>query len=311
MTKRLVGLVLVLTTWVAGSVAGSFGAGPASGRPVFAIGRAHADYAPVLEGKDPIFILLLGGDARVGEALERSRADSIHLLGIDPGSGRATLFGIPRDSQVPLSTGGTGRINEAMAAGGPQAQITTVEELTGITFDYYMLTGFDEMVSAVNDVGGIKIDIPYTFQGYNQTFQAGPDKLDGRSALEFGRVRKSLASGDFARSMNQGRLMLAALDTFQRSFRKDASALFRWIGAGLRNVDTDLSIDELLTLGFTAASVKPKKLTNLVAIGTNSNQGGVSFVALSPENQSLWKDLAADGYITKKDVPPAAQPGGA
>lgn len=310
MTKRLVGLVLVLTTWVAGSVAGSFGAGPASGRPVFEIGRAHADYAPVLEGNEPIFILLLGGDARTGQTLERSRADSIHILGINPDAGRATLFGIPRDSQVTLSTGGSGKINEAMAAGGPQAQVATVENLTGITFDYYMLTGFDEMISAVNDVGGIKIDIPYTFQGYNQTFQAGPDKLDGRSALEFARVRKSLSSGDFARSMNQGRIMLAALETFQRSFGKDASTLFRWIGAGLRNMNTDLSLDELLTLGFTAASVKPKKLTNLVAIGNSTTVGGVSIVQLSSENQSLWKDLAADGYITKKDVPSQALPGG-
>jgi LCP family protein required for cell wall assembly len=307
----VIGLVLILTTWVAGSVAGSFGAGHASGRAVFAIGRAHADYAPVLEGKDPIFILLLGGDARTGETLERSRADSIHILGINPESGRATLFGIPRDSQVPLSTGGTGKINEAMTAGGPQAQVETIEALTDITFDYYMLTGFDEMISAVNDVGGIKIDIPYGFQGYNQTFQAGPDKLDGRSALEFGRVRKSLSSGDFGRSMNQGRLMLAALDTFQKAYRKDASALFRWIGAGLRNVNTDLSLDELMTLGFTAASVKPKKLTNLVAIGNSTTSNGVSIVVLSPENQALWKDLAADGYITKKDVPSAAQPGGA
>ena len=306
----MIGLVLVLATWVAGSVAGSFGAVHASGRPLFAIGRAHADYAPVLEGKDPIFILLLGGDARTGETLERSRADSIHILGINPDAGRATLFGIPRDSQVTLASGRTDRINAAMGEGGPQAQVETVERLTGIRFDYYLLTGFDEMIAAVNDVGGIKIEIPYTFQGYNQTFQAGPDKLDGRSALEFARVRKSLSSGDFARSMNQGRIMLAALETFQSSYRKDASALFRWLGAGMRNVDTDLSLDELLTLGFTAASVKPKRVTNLVAMGSTDTINGQSIVQLSSENQGLWKDLAADGYISKKDVPAAAQPGG-
>ena len=306
----MIGLVLVLATWVAGSVAGSFGAVHASGHPLLAIGRAHADYAPVLEGKDPIFILLLGGDARTGETLERSRADSIHILGINPDAGRATLFGIPRDSQVTLASGRTDRINAAMGEGGPQAQVETVERLTGIRFDYYLLTGFDEMIAAVNDVGGIKIEIPYTFQGYNQTFQAGPDKLDGRSALEFARVRKSLSSGDFARSMNQGRIMLAALETFQSSYRKDASALFRWLGAGMRNVDTDLSLDELLTLGFTAASVKPKRVTNLVAMGSTDTINGQSIVQLSSENQGLWKDLAADGYISKKDVPAAAQPGG-
>jgi LCP family protein required for cell wall assembly len=309
MMRRVVGLVLILATWVAGSVAGSFGAAPAAGQPLLAIGRAHAEYAPTLEG-DPIFILLMGGDARTGQTLERSRADSIHVLGINPEEGRATLYGIPRDSYVPLSTGGTAKINEAMATGGPQAQVATVERLTGIRFDYYILTGFDEMISAVNDVGGIKIDIPYTFQGYNQTFQAGPDKLDGRSALEFARVRKSLSSGDFDRSMNQGRLMLAALQTFQKAYAKDPAALFRWLGAGFRNVRTDLSLDELVMLGFTAASVKPKRITNLVALGSTATVGGSSIVQLSSANDALWRDLAADGYIANKDVPSAARPGG-
>jgi LCP family protein required for cell wall assembly len=307
--RRAVGLVLVLATWVAGSVAGSLGFAPAVAQPLLAIGRAHAEYTPKLEG-EPIFILLLGGDARKGQTLERSRADSIHVLGINPEQGRATTIGIPRDSNVALATGGTGKINGAMATGGPQAQISTVEQLTGIRFDYYMLTGFDEMIRGVNEVGGIKIDIPYTFQGYSQTFQAGPDKLDGRSALEFARVRKSLSSGDFARSMNQSRIMLAALQTFQKAYAKDPSVLFRWLGAGFRNVHTDLSLDELMTLGFTAASVKPKRVTNLVALGSTATINGSSVVQLSSANAALWRDLAADGYIAKKDIPAGAQPEG-
>jgi polyisoprenyl-teichoic acid--peptidoglycan teichoic acid transferase len=295
---------------VSGTISGSIGAAPpAVGRPLLEIGRAHADFAPVLTGKDPIFILLLGGDARKSQPLERSRADSIHVLGINPEERRATLYGIPRDSWVPLASGGTNKINSAMQAGGPQAQIETVERLTGITFDYYVLTGFDELIAAVNQVGGIKIDIPHTFQGYTQTFEAGPDKLDGRDALEFARERYSLQTGDFERSMNQGWLLLAALETFQKAYGNDPSTLFTWLGAGVRNVRTDLSLDELMTLGFTAASVKPKRITNLVALGSSATVGGTSAVTLSSANGSLWRDLAADGYITKKDVPSAAQPG--
>ena len=55
--------------------------------------------------------------------VERGCADSIHILGINPAKHRATLYGFPRDSYVPLSTGGTNKINAAMPQGGPEAMV--------------------------------------------------------------------------------------------------------------------------------------------------------------------------------------------
>ena len=88
---------------------------------MFKIERAHADYTPTLDGSEPIFVLLLGSDSRPGTPMNRGRSDSIHILGINPAAHRATLYGIPRDSWVPLATGGTNKINAAMPVGGPEA----------------------------------------------------------------------------------------------------------------------------------------------------------------------------------------------
>ena len=200
MRRRVLAISLALTAWIGGSIAGSLGSVThAAGRPALEIGRAHADFVPALTGDDPIFILLLGSDARPGTALEQGLSDSIHILGINPGARRATLIGIPRDSWVPLSTGGTSKINAAMPQGGPEAEVATVEAVTGITFDYYTLTGFDELVRAVDELGGITVDIPYSFDGYDERFEQGIKKLDGRSALQFARTRHSLQRGDFDR----------------------------------------------------------------------------------------------------------------
>ena len=65
--------------------------------------------------------------------MNRGRSDSIHILGINPAQHRATIYGIPRDSWVTVSTGGTNKINAAMPVGGPEATVATVEQLTGIT----------------------------------------------------------------------------------------------------------------------------------------------------------------------------------
>lgn len=303
MKRRLLALTLALSAWVGGTVTGSLTSVPAAGLPILQVGRAHAEFQPALDGDEPIFVLLLGSDARPGTAVDRGLADSIHILGINPADGKGTLYGIPRDSWVPLASGGTNKINAAMPAGGVEAQIATVEQLTGITIDYYALTGFAGFTDAVNDIGGLVVDVPYGFQGYSTTFTEGEQRLIGQEALEYGRTRKSLARGDFDRSLNQGTLLTSALAQFRTEYAKDAGRAFDWMGAGLRNVQTDVSVDELLLLANLSLQVKPMNITNLVATGSIGNEGGISVVYLSDSNQALWQDMATDGYILKKAIP--------
>jgi LCP family protein required for cell wall assembly len=296
--RKALAATLALSAWVAGTVVGSIGAAPpATGGPILQVGRAHAEFEPPLDGKEPIFVLVLGSDSRPGTPIDRGLADSIHILGINPAKKKATLLGFPRDSYVPLSTGGTNKINSAMPVGGPQAMIDTVENLTGITMDYYALTGFGGLTRAVDQIGGLTVDLPTQLVGYDKTFPAGVQTLEGRDALQVARTRKSLPDGDFGRSENQGLLMISALAQFRKEFGKDPNRMFVWLGAGLRNVETDLSIDELSRLAFTAMTVKPQGVTNIVVPGTVGTAGGMSIVNLSSSASQLYADLKADGFI--------------
>jgi polyisoprenyl-teichoic acid--peptidoglycan teichoic acid transferase len=308
MRRRLLAVTLALTAWVGGTVVGSLGGTVAGATPLLMVGRAHAEHTPALTGEDPIFVLIMGSDSRPGTPVDRGLCDSIHILGINPADGRATLFGFPRDSYVPLASGGTGKINSAMPAGGPQAQIATVENLTGITFDYYALTGFRGLRMAVDEIGGLTIDSPDAFSGYFQVYPEGTQTLDGAKALDYARTRKSLSRGDFSRSYHQSVLMRGALAQFRGEFGKDGDALFTWLGAGLRHVDTSLGIDELTSLAFLATQIKPANVTSLVATGSIGTAGGASVVNLSSTNAALYQDLAADGYILAKDIPADAVP---
>jgi LCP family protein required for cell wall assembly len=308
--RRLLVAAMSLAAALAGVGAGTFHATPAAGAPVLEIGRAHAEYAPILTGRKPVFILILGSDARSGTPIAEGLCDSIQILGINPKAGRASLVGIPRDSYVSLSTGGLGKINSAMPRGGPQAMVETVEDLTGIRFDYYALTGFDGLTRLLNAVGGLEIDVPYSFVGFELTmFDEGRQMLTGAQALEYTRTRKSLTHGDFDRSMNQGRVLVAAFEQFRSQFEEDASILFRWLAAGLRNVDTDVPLDELIRLAFTASQIGPKGVTNLVAVGGIGTVGDSSTVVL-PDPHPMFEDVAADGYVLAQDIPADAQPTG-
>jgi LCP family protein required for cell wall assembly len=309
MTKKLLAVVLGLSAWIGGTTLASLGtATTASAQPMFEIQRAHAGFTPSLDGNDPIFILLMGSDSRPGTPMDRGRADSLHILGINPAEHRATLFGIPRDSFVQLSTGGTDKINAAMAAAGPEAEVQTIENVTGIQFDYWVLTGFGEVTNAVNSIGGLVVNVPYSVVGYQQTFPSGIHRMSGREVLGYSRTRHSLPEGDFDRSLNQGVVMKSALSQFRMEYAKDATRLYSWLGAGLRNVQTTVPIDELIQLAGLSADIPATRVTNLVAIGTSGMNGSQSIVNLSSENQALWQDLNQDGYILQKAIPQAAQP---
>lgn len=310
MRRRILAAVTALAAGATGLGVATLQATPAASAPLLQIGDAHAEFGPTLRGDRPIFILILGSDSRPGTPLERGLCDSIHILGINPKARRATLVGIPRDSYVPIATGGTNKINVALAQGGPEGMVETVENLSGVTFDYYVLTGFDGMKRIFEALGGLKIDVPYAFEGHEGTpFAEGRQTLSGPETLEFSRTRKSLSHGDFDRSMNQGRVLLAALSQFKTQWRRDPAALFRWLAVGSRNVSTDVPLQELLDLAFESSRIKPKRITNLVAVGGIGSAGGMSVVNL-PSPHPVFQDVAADGYVLPEDIPADAAPAG-
>ncbi len=310
MRRRVVLALVALTLWVAGTVAGSIGPAaptPAAAQPMLVIGKAHAGYAPQLTGDEPIFILALGSDARPGTPIDRGLSDSIHIIAINPDKEHVAMLGFPRDSYVPIPGHGSNKINAAMPVGGPQLTIQTVEDITGIRFDYYVLTSFEGVQTAVDDIGGLTIDVPFPMSDpySNANFDPGVQTLKGHEVLAFARDRHSLASGDFGRSEDQGRVLLAALTQLRKQYAKDPSVLFDYMGAGLRNIQTDMSTSEVLNFAFTALAIDPAHVQNMVAPGSIGSVGTMSTVNLLSSNSAIYKDLADDGIVSKKNVPPS------
>jgi LCP family protein required for cell wall assembly len=309
--RRLAVPVALLAAWIAGSSLGAVpNPRPAEATPLFQIEAAHATHAPALDGSGPVFIVLIGSDARLelGEDPAETRADSIHLIGVNPAEGRASILGFPRDSYVPIPGGGSTKINAAMAMGGPELIVETVEQLTGVTVDYWALTWFEGFVAMIRDIGGLSVNVPFdVFDTYaHARLVAGPQVLSGPSALAFARARHALPQGDFGRSENQGRLMIAALAQFKKEYSKNPARMLAWIGAGFRNARTDVPLDELITLAFLGASVAHKGTPNVVLPGSVGTVGNMSVVHLDQTMlQTITSDLQDDGLISRRNIPPS------
>lgn len=313
MRRRHALVALALVAWTAGSVLGAATAPEpaAASPPWFQIGLAHAGYVPSLNGTSPVFILFLGSDARPGEPVAGERTDSIHLVGINPAEHKASILGFSRDSYVEIPGHGMNKINTAMFYGGPDLTVQTIENLTGIKVAYWVLTSFEGITAMVNEIGGLKINVPFSMHDtYSRAdFEPGPQRLDGQEVLAFSRDRHSLPSGDFGRSENQGIVFLSALTQFRQEFHKSPSRVFNWIGAGLRNVQSSVPLDQVLRLAFTASTIDPSMVQNMVVPGTPAMAGTMSIVQLSADAQTIFADVKKDGLVSKKNIPPSPNAG--
>jgi LCP family protein required for cell wall assembly len=300
--------VVALVAWVVGSALGTLGAiAPAAAQAGVVIGKAHAGYAPSLTGDKPIVLLVVGSGARLGDDVEHSLADSIHVVSISPARHKATIIGIPRDSWVEIPGQGTSKINASLVRGGPDLLVQTVESISGLTIDYYALTTFWGMSQLYDNLGGLTMDVPFSMHdSYSGAdFEPGVQTLDGKQVLAFSRDRHSMSGGDFARSENAGRVLIASLTAFREEFQADQSSLFTWIASGMRNVQTTVPFAQVVQLAYTCSHINPKGVTNIALPGTTGFEGTLSVVHLSSVKDAIFADVKPDGIVSKKHIPPS------
>jgi LCP family protein required for cell wall assembly len=254
---------------------------------------------PALEGKRPLFILALGSDARPGEQIERERSDSIHIIGINLTTHHATILGFPRDSWVSIPGFGTNKINSAMVDGGPELMAKTLESITGLHIDFWLLTSFPGLVGMVNGIGGLTVRVPFTMNDAfsHARFSRGVHHMTGKQALAFARDRHDPPRGDLDRSHDQGILFVSALSKLRAMFGQEPGVLFNWMAVGWPYVHTDLSVSTLLQLGLTASQVDPNNVVNIVVPATTGRVGSASVVFILSSAKSVYADMRADGVV--------------
>ncbi|HWC15314.1 MAG TPA: LCP family protein [Actinomycetota bacterium] len=251
------------------------------------VGRVHGSFQPT-DGK--MFVLVIGNDARSGNPT-RSRADAIHIVGINTGAMRGGILNFPRDSWVPIPGYGMGRINEALHHGGPDLLARTLETLTGIHLDYWVMVGFEDFVKIVRSLGGVRMNVPtavYDPIGSGARLKAGTQKLLGQQALAYMRTRKSFSGGDVTRSTNHGRFLLALLRKLKGETARNPAALLRWIATTQRHARFDVSADEMFRLGVVATKLQPKHVGNVTVPVSVGWAGAASVVFISNDAGSIY-----------------------
>ncbi|MCT1366843.1 LCP family protein [uncultured Kocuria sp.] len=153
-------------------------------------------------------VLLLGSDSRQGEADEKTvsgqRADTIMLLHVPADGGQAYLISIMRDTWVDIPGHGKAKINAALDQGGIPLEVQTIEQLLDTRIDHVSGINFKGFRDLTNSVGGVTVDVPVAFTTeHGESYDKGPQKMNGDRALTFVRERYAFADGDYQRVRDQ------------------------------------------------------------------------------------------------------------
>src|SRR5438309_2557804 len=178
--------------------------------------------APSAAPGAPFTVLLLGSD---DDGKNKSPlTQSMILVRVEPATKHVTMLSIPRDLWVPLSTGGSAKIDAAYAYGGASAAMATVERNFHVHIDEYAWIGLKGLIKLIDQLGGIDVLVTnpvlddfypddigggYAFGAKRVAVLPGAQHLDGSQALQYVRSRHNDINGDFGRSARQQEVLLA------------------------------------------------------------------------------------------------------
>ena len=266
------------------------------------------------EDLDRLNILLLGGDFGVGRT--GIRTDTMITVSIDPKTGEAAMFQVPRNwtyAPLPEGMGIWGcdcypeltnelwimgeQYPEAFPGPGTPSENAVkgmISEFLGIPIHYYALVNLDGFVDIIDSIGGVDIYVPerivdneYPLLDGTLTelvIEPGQQHMSGDEALAYARTRH--ADSDYFRMNRQKCVLEAAME------QTDPTSLILNFGKFAdvikKTTTTDIPVDLL------------PKLVELLPVVDIENIVSVRFIP--PEYHLKYRDDGKLGAIANIDL---------
>ena len=239
-------------------------------------------------------IAVFGVDGR--DDVEGDRTDTIMVATADYEHSKVKIASLMRDTYVYIDKKyGYDKLNAAYAYGGPDLALQTINQNFDTTITDYITIDFNAMVSMVNAVGGVTIDIETEEEldwvneylmdvnekvatGSPFLEETGSQLVDGSQALAYCRVRY-VGDGDFDRTLRQRVVFEQVLS---KALDLELKEQYNLVMATLPYVETSLSTIEMIKYGGNLALMPSKDIEQsrfptdeLISL---DNLDGVSYV---------------------------------
>jgi len=282
----------------------------------------------VNDSTDRLQILVLGSDTRSGNNSQYGSADDssgygqsdvMMLLDISADNKHVNVVSFPRDLlvDVPACTDSkTGQkypeqqdamINSAMKQAGIGCAVDTVNKLTGLEVDHFMMADFNAVKELSNAVGGVEVCVSDAVDDPDSGLHlpAGTSQVQGEQALAFLRTRHAFANGGDLGRIKAQQGFLASLT---RKLKSEGT---------LGNPQKVLTIADTVTKNLTVDSGL-SSVPSLLTIANrlkNIDPANVNFITVptvpapqDPNRLALDEPAASNFFKVLRNSPDLSQP---
>lgn len=291
------------------------------------------DTVEVAGENQPINVLVMGSDTRAG-------ANGDGVGGSTPGLSDTTLIlhlsasrqfaygvSLPRDAMVQrpdcekkdgsgISPGGLVQFNSAYAVGGPACTVKTVEQLTGIRMNHFVVVDFVGFKAMVNAINGVEICVPSEVNDNvgNINLPAGTYTVTGQQALDYVRVRHDIGAptGDIGRMKRQQAFIAAMIQkVVSAGTLANPVRLLKFLKAATDSLTTDPELANLKQLALLGGSLKNIGLDKIkfLTVPFQAYAPDPNRLEWTPEADVLWSLIKQDKPVGSRFDDGAVTPG--
>lgn len=296
------------------------------------------------EAKDRMQILILGSDTRDGknsqygssaESTGYGHSDVMMLMDISADNKRVSVISFPRDLLVNIPKCVDQKtkqefpaqknvmINAAMSEAGIGCAVDTVNKMTGLEIDHFMMADFNSVKELSNTVGGVDVCVSDAIYDPDSGLRLpkGTSKVQGEQALSFVRTRHAFGDGS---DLGRIKAQQGFLSSLVRKIKDDGtlSNPGRMLGiadAITKNLTIDdglASVPTLLTVGNRLKDIDVSKVAFVAAptepAVSDQNRLQLAEPAASQLFAAMRKDIDLTDPTAKPDAsasaPASAEP---
>lgn len=290
----------------------------------------------------PLNIVVMGSDSRDGDngglaggGEIGARSDTTMVMHISGDRSRMDLVSIPRDTtvDVPSCTTSEGattaplygkKFNAAFSQGvqvggsvadGALCTVRTIEELTGVYVDGFVVVDFAGFSAMVDAVGGVDVCVEeeiYSPDANHLSLSPGIHTLKGQKALDYARARKGDGLGDGSDLGRIGRQQEVMASLARKVLSQDVltnpAKTLGFLDAVTRSLTMNEelgSISGLSGLAYSLRDVRPDTIT-FMTVPNEYDPYNAANVVWTDEAATLWDNVKHDRPLDAAPGTPSA-----
>ncbi|STX02030.1 Biofilm regulatory protein A precursor [Kocuria rosea] len=285
----------------------------------------------------PLDILVMGTDTRDGEGNDRygddedsagaGLTDVMMLVHVSEDRSGVTVVSLPRDlvADIPRCTDPESgevhpaeedaMLNSAIANGGPGCTVATVNQMTGLRIDHFMLADFNAVKELSSTVGGVEVCVNEAVDDPKSGLElpAGVSSVEGEQALAFLRSRAAFGDGGDTSRIRSQQSFLASMarKIKDEGTLSDLPKLYEIADVATRNLHVDEGLGSVPTVVGLGTAVRGIDLGSMVFVTAPTEP-----YALDPNRlqldadpaEHLFEALREDRPLTSPSAEPADEP---